>query len=159
MKAINSIVAAPKGDTVVLGVTVSEASPDVPNNPSNRTCFGPAGVIRESDKFKILPDRYTLIVLEIKQNDVGIYIFHGYQYCRQYKGCNNSYNRYRVLLTYQVTTDISNYYCWFSCSSYCNCGKVSCHCTSRIYCHTSSRELHPMFPTMLITEHGLVLWE
>ena len=75
MEAVNSIVAVPKGVTAALRVTVSAASPAVPNNPSNRTWFGPAGVIRESDKFEVSLNRYTLIVYEIEQSDVGIYTF------------------------------------------------------------------------------------
>ena len=75
VKAVKSIVAEPKGDTVVLRVTVSVASPDVPNNPSNRSWFGPAGVIRESDKFEVSSNRYTLIVYKIDQSDVGVYTF------------------------------------------------------------------------------------
>ncbi|XP_062509933.1 hemicentin-2-like [Corticium candelabrum] len=73
--AVKSIIVVAKGSNAVLRVTVSQASPDIPNNAANRTWFGPLTAVKANDKFLISSDRYNLIITNVAEKDAGIYTF------------------------------------------------------------------------------------
>ena len=68
-------VVALQGSTVMLVVTISGASPDVPNNATNRTWSGPSGTITTNSKYNFSTDRYILFIKGVAFTDSGSYKF------------------------------------------------------------------------------------
>ena len=69
-------VVALQGSTAMLQVTVSVASPDVPNNAANRTWSGPSRtIITTNSKFDFSTDRYILFIKGAAFTDSGNYKF------------------------------------------------------------------------------------
>ena len=68
-------VVALQGSTTILLVTVSGASPDVPNNAANRTWSGPSGTITTNSKYSFSTNRYSLFIKSVAFTDSGNYKF------------------------------------------------------------------------------------
>ena len=64
-----------QGSNAMLQVTVSGASPDVPNNSANRTWSGPSGTITTNSKFDFSTDQYSLFIKGVAFTDSGNYKF------------------------------------------------------------------------------------
>ena len=74
--AVMSTVVVLKGFDAILQVTVSEASPNVPNDSNNRTWFHPNSTLITADsKYTFASDRYTLTIKGVSLNDGGMYTF------------------------------------------------------------------------------------
>ena len=73
--AMNQSVVALQGSTAMLQVTVSGASPDVPNNAANRTWSGPSRTITTNSKYNFSTDRYILFINGVDITDSGNYKF------------------------------------------------------------------------------------
>ena len=74
--ALMSTVVVLRGSDAILQVTVSGASPDVPNDSNNRTWFDPTSTrITADGKYTFASDRYTLTIKGVSLNDGGTYTF------------------------------------------------------------------------------------
>ena len=74
--AVMSTVVVLKGSDAILQVTMSGASPDVPNDSNNRTWFHPNSTLITADsKYTFASDRYTLTIKGVSLNDGGMYTF------------------------------------------------------------------------------------
>ena len=74
--AVMSTVVLLKGSDAILQVTVTGASPDVPNDSNNRTWFHPNSTLITPDiKYIFAADRYTLTIKGVSFNDGGTYTF------------------------------------------------------------------------------------